>query len=50
MFPTCRSDGRMDRMSKVLRSSLGLVLHLSQGGHDIYGASFSSGLLNSGIL
>jgi hypothetical protein len=34
----------------TFRSSLRLVLHLSQGGHDIDRAGLSSSLLNSGVL
>jgi len=37
-------------MPVSLRSSLGLVLHLSQGGHDIDRASLSSSLLNNRVL
>jgi hypothetical protein len=36
--------------SQMLRANLRLVLHLSQGGHDIDRASLSSSLLNSGVL
>jgi hypothetical protein len=50
MFPTCRFDGRVNFRSYLLCSSLRLVLHLSQGGHDIDRASFSSSLLDSRVL